>query len=155
MELRNVDKLDAGKRGDLLQRELVERGIGATSAHTIGEALVSDASKSSAILALLRYGFNSRERSSPVRSAGAILVASAAGASIPIVPWFFLHGTAAILTSLGIACVASVIIGGALGAQSSGRWIGSALRQLALVVLAATLTYEIGRLFQQFVVTTK
>ncbi len=151
-ELRTVDKLDAGKRGDILQRELVERGIGIRSAHTIGSALVRDASKSSAILGLLRYGFNSRDRGSPIRSAGTTLVASATGALIPIVPWFFLSGTGAILASLGIASVASVIIGGVLGVQSSGRWFGSALRQLALVVCAAALTYEIGRLFQQFTV---
>ncbi len=151
-ELRTVDKLDAGKRGDILQRELVERGIGVRSAHTIGTALVRDASKSSAILGLLRYGFNSRDRGSPIRSAGTTLVASAGGALIPIVPWFFLSGTNAILASLGIASVASVIIGGVLGVQSSGRWFGSALRQLALVVCAAALTYEIGRLFQQITV---
>jgi VIT1/CCC1 family predicted Fe2+/Mn2+ transporter len=148
MELRSVDQLDAGKRGEILQQELLERGIGPTSAHTIGDALVSDASKSSAILGLLRYGFNSRDRSSPVRSAGATLVASAAGALIPILPWFFLNGIAAVLTSLGVACVAAAIIGGAIGTQSSGRWIGSAVRQLVLVALAAVVTYEMGRLFQ-------
>jgi VIT1/CCC1 family predicted Fe2+/Mn2+ transporter len=149
MELRKVDKLDAAKRDVIFQEELVERGIGAKNARTIGDALVADESKSSAILGLLRYGFNSRERGSPVRSASATLVASAGGAIIPIIPWFFLNGSAAVFTSLGLACVAAGIIGGTLGIRSSGRWVLSALRQLLLVILAAAVTYELGRLFHQ------
>lgn len=68
---------------------------------------------------------------------------------MPIIPWFFLHWATAIFVSSGFSCAAAAIIGGALGIQSSGRWIASSRRQLTLVVLAATVTYEIGRLFQQ------
>ena len=103
------------------------------------------------ILGLLRYGINFGDRSSPVRSASAVFLASVAGALVPIVPWLFLSGKAAILASSGMACIAALIIGGVLVTQSSGKWIPSALRQLALVSAAAAVTYETGHLFQALV----
>lgn len=147
-ELRHVDQLDERARETILEEELMEHGVGRSSARVIGDALVADASKSSAILGLIRYGFNARDRSSPLRSAIATFIASAAGALVPIVPWFFLSGRPAIIFSLILASVAAVIIGGILGAQSSGNWHSGALRQLGLVLCAAAVTYEIGHVFQ-------
>ncbi len=104
--------LGAEERGDILQEELLEHGIGTSSAPAIGDALAAGASKSSAILGLLRYGINAGDRSSPVRSALAAFLASVAGALLPIVPWFFLSGKVAIVASSGTACIAALIIGG-------------------------------------------
>jgi VIT1/CCC1 family predicted Fe2+/Mn2+ transporter len=148
LELKNVDALDADARGDLLEQELIGRGIGLGSAHIIGDALVADASKSSSVLGLLRYGFRANDRSSPLRSAFATLLSSGAGALVPIVPWFFFSGMPAIISSLLAACVVAVVIGALIGNASNGRWLPSALRQLGLVLLAATVTYEIGHLLR-------
>jgi VIT1/CCC1 family predicted Fe2+/Mn2+ transporter len=145
-ELRQIDLLDAPARSAILQEELVLRGIAISSARAIGTALVADASKSSAALGLLRYGFNARERGSPLRSAFATLLASAAGALVPILPWYFVSGRAAIVASLSFSSVAAVIIGALIGRRSSGDWLPSAVRQLSLVLLAAAVTYEAGRL---------
>ena len=146
-ELREIDHLDGNARARILQRELVDRGIGRANARTIGTALVAEGARSSSVLGLLRYGLNPRDRSSPVRSALSTALTSAAGALVPIVPWFFLSGGLAIVSSLASASVAAAIIGGILGRAADGNWLRGALRQFGLVVLAAGITYEIGRLF--------
>jgi VIT1/CCC1 family predicted Fe2+/Mn2+ transporter len=146
-ELREVDRLDEKARVRILERELVDRGIASANANTIGTALVADAARSSNILGLLRYGLNPRDRSSPLRSALSTLLTSCAGALVPILPWFFTSGTLAISLSLASASIAAAIIGGLLGRTTDGNWLRAALRQVALVVLAAGITYEIGRLF--------
>lgn len=153
-ELRAVDRLDEKARASILERELVERGIGSVNAKTIGAALVADAARSSNVLGLLRYGLNPRDRSSPIRTAASTLLTSAGGALVPILPWFFTSGTAAIVLSLGSAGIAVMIIGAVLGRNSDGNWLRGALRQLGLVLVAAAVTYEVGRLFHGIVNVT-
>jgi VIT1/CCC1 family predicted Fe2+/Mn2+ transporter len=71
----------------------------------------------------------------------------AAGALVPLVPWFFTEGSAGILLSAALTAIASVFVGAWIS-WSSGRalWQG-AVRQLSIVVLASAVTYGIGSLF--------
>ncbi|HVA39002.1 MAG TPA: VIT1/CCC1 transporter family protein [Candidatus Dormibacteraeota bacterium] len=146
-ELHGFDRLDRTARERVVERELIERGIGRASARAIGSALVTDVAQVSMILGLLRYGFNPRDHSSPLRSTAMTFVTSAAGALVPILPWFFLSGRVAILSSLASASAAAVVMGGILGSGTDGQWLRGALRQLGLTLLAAGITYELGRLF--------
>jgi VIT1/CCC1 family predicted Fe2+/Mn2+ transporter len=147
-ELRPVDRLGEREQASTLERELIGRGIGPASSHVIGGALVADPLKASATLGMIRYGFRTRDRSSPLRAAWTTLVASAAGALVPIVPWFFTGGRNAVIASLALAGIAAAIIGGILGGQSSGNWAAGAARQLVLVLLASGVTYGIGLALQ-------
>jgi VIT1/CCC1 family predicted Fe2+/Mn2+ transporter len=147
-ELRPVDRLDQREKASTLEDALVERGIGRASSHVAGGALVSDTAKASAILGMIRYGFNARDGSSPLRAAWTTLIASAIGAAIPIVPWFFIGGYRAVIDSLALAALAAAIIGGVLGRQSSGNWASGAARQVLLVLLAAGVTYGTGLAFR-------
>ena len=71
----------------------------------------------------------------------------AVGAIVPLVPWFITSGTPAIIASIIATAVASVAVGGWVS-HSSGRPIAQgALRQLAIVVVVAAVTYTIGRVF--------
>ena len=72
----------------------------------------------------------------------------AIGAVIPLVPYVFgMSGYAAILVSLAIVGVALLMTGGLVGIMS-GRapWLG-ALRQLAIGLTAAGITFALGNLF--------
>jgi VIT1/CCC1 family predicted Fe2+/Mn2+ transporter len=61
-------------------------------------------------------------------------------------PWFFIGGTAAVVSSIGLVAVTAVILG-ILLAQATGRpaW-RSAARQVLVSMLAAGVTYAVGRL---------
>lgn len=82
---------------------------------------------------------------SPYLAALSSLVSFMVGAVIPLLPWFFLSGAPAVAASVSLVAVSSVLAGVALS-QATGRSpVRSALRQLAVSMLAAGLTYVIGR----------
>jgi len=60
----------------------------------------------------------------------------------------FTGGRNAVVESLALSGIAAAIIGAILGAQSSGNWAFGAARQVALVLLAAGVTYAIGLALQ-------
>ena len=68
------------------------------------------------------------------------------GALLPLLPWFFLSGGAAIVWSIGIGIIASLAVGALLGRFTGRSKVFSALRQLGVAVLAASVTYGVGRL---------
>jgi vacuolar iron transporter family protein len=52
-----------------------------------------------------------------------------------------------VVWSVVLTCIASLGVGAIVGRSGSGNPARSALRQLAIVVLAAAVTYGIGKLF--------
>lgn len=83
---------------------------------------------------------------SPYPAAAASFVSFSLGAVIPLVPWFFMRGGGAVGVSIGLVVIVSVVLG-LLLAQATGRssW-RSALRQVVVSMLAAGVTYGVGRL---------
>jgi VIT1/CCC1 family predicted Fe2+/Mn2+ transporter len=70
------------------------------------------------------------------------------GAVLPLLPWFFISGTAAVLASVIIGAVAAVALGASIGSFSGqGLW-RTAGRQLLAAVVAASVTYGVGRLLR-------
>ncbi len=100
-----------------------------------------------AVYARGKLGINPDELGSAWGSAGSSLLMFSAGALVPLLPWFAVSGQAAILFSLGVSMVAALGIGAYLGKTTNDRWIRSALRQLFVLVLGASVTYIIGRIF--------
>jgi VIT1/CCC1 family predicted Fe2+/Mn2+ transporter len=68
------------------------------------------------------------------------------GALVPLIPFFLAEGTAATIASAGMTALALLIVG-ALTARLTGRptWLSS-LRQLAIGMSAALVTFVIGRI---------
>jgi vacuolar iron transporter family protein len=83
---------------------------------------------------------------SPWGAAISSFVTFSFGALLPLIPFFFAGGTGAAVIAGAIAAVALVTVG-ALTSLLTGRSpIFSAMRQLSIGVLAAVVTYGIGRL---------
>ncbi len=70
----------------------------------------------------------------------------AAGAIIPVVPFFFLEGTPAVLWSLGLAAIGLFVLGAATALVTGTPVAKTGLRSLVLGLLAAGITYAIGSL---------
>jgi len=83
---------------------------------------------------------------SPWGAAISSFVMFAFGALLPLIPFFFRGGTGAALIASAIAAI-SLLVVGALTSLLTGRSpVFSAARQLMIGVLAAVVTYGIGRL---------
>ncbi len=92
-------------------------------------------------------GLDPEDLGSPVQAAGSSFVMFAIGAAVPVIPFLFLAGTAAVLVAAGVAGVVLGGVGMLVGFLSgTSPWRGGA-RMLALGALAAGITYGVGRLF--------
>ncbi len=88
-------------------------------------------------------GVDSSELPSPIQAALLSFISFAIGALIPLLPYLF--GATVLWLSLAVTAVALAITGGAV-ARLTGRPIAlGALRQVGLAVLAAGVTYAVGR----------
>jgi VIT1/CCC1 family predicted Fe2+/Mn2+ transporter len=70
----------------------------------------------------------------------------ATGAIIPVIPFFFLTGTPAVLTSLGLAAIGLFLLGAATALVTGTDVLRKGARSLLLGLTAAGVTYAIGTL---------
>jgi vacuolar iron transporter family protein len=68
------------------------------------------------------------------------------GAFIPLAPWLVGGGTAAVVWSIVLSGIAALALGAVLGQLTGRSRLLSALRALGITVLAAGITYSVGRL---------
>ncbi len=132
---------------DTLTDRLVGTGFTRETARRVATELPLDHVSFLDFTAQTVFGVNPAELGSPRVAALSSLCLFAAGAAVPLVPWFLAHGAVAVTVSIVLTALASAAVGGWVS-RSAGRsaWTG-ALRQLAIVVLAAAVTSGVGALF--------
>ena len=132
---------------DQLTDKLVDAGLATDTAQRAATELPLDERRFLDFSARTVFGINPDELGSPTTAAVSSLALFAAGAAVPLLPWFFVDGTTATFISVGATVAASMTVGAWIS-TSAGRqaWRG-ALRQLLIVLAAATVTYGIGTLF--------
>jgi VIT1/CCC1 family predicted Fe2+/Mn2+ transporter len=121
------------------------RGINPTVARDMVNEVMQDPQLALETHAREELGIHLGSLGSPVQAALSSFVTFAVGAFIPLLPWLFTRGTAAVVLSVVLAAAASVIVGGVLAAFTERPKLRSALRQLAITTVAAAITYGVGR----------
>ncbi|HEX7160674.1 MAG TPA: VIT1/CCC1 transporter family protein [Trebonia sp.] len=128
------------------QAELVgmlrRRGISAATARLAAAEISAHPEQALTVHAIEELGVNPTELPSPYVAAGASLVAFAAGAIIPLLPYAL--GFDALEVALGLSALAAVAGGGLVSRLTDRPFWRGALRQLVLGALAAGITYLIG-----------
>jgi len=81
---------------------------------------------------------------SPGGAAASSFVAFAAGAAIPVVPFFFGSGTAALAAAAGLAGIVLFIVGALISLLTNRPVVRSGARQLAIGAVTAAGTYVVG-----------
>lgn len=123
------------------------KGLPADQATALASRLMADTNTALDTLAREELGIDPNELGgSALVAAGASFALFATGAMFPILPFFFLRGSEAILWGL-IASGAALGAVGALTSLFTGRaMVFSALRQVVIGASAAATTYFIGKL---------
>ncbi|HEX2119165.1 MAG TPA: VIT1/CCC1 transporter family protein, partial [Acidimicrobiales bacterium] len=89
-------------------------------------------------------GIDPNSLGQPVSAAVSSFLTFSIGATIPLVPYLFGSGTAAMVVAVVLGVVAALTVG-ALLARFTGRPMGrSALRQLLFSAVPAAITFAIG-----------
>jgi VIT1/CCC1 family predicted Fe2+/Mn2+ transporter len=132
---------------EALESIMLADGVEPDTAHSAAVEIGRDPEKAMAVYARGKLGINPSELGSAWGSAGSSFVMFSLGAFVPLLPWFSIGGVKAILTSLLLSVIAAIGIGAYLGRTTTGRWLFAALRQLLVLIIAASATYLIGRIF--------
>ncbi|MFN2606461.1 MAG: VIT1/CCC1 transporter family protein [Acidimicrobiales bacterium] len=144
----DMERLELKRRPDHERAELVQlyrsRGIESSVAEDLAEALMRDPEIALETHAREELGIHPGSRGSPVAAAVSSFLAFAAGALLPLLPWFFGAGTAAIVVSVVIGVIAALAVGAALARFTGRSATRSALRQLVWSAVPAAVTYAIG-----------
>jgi vacuolar iron transporter family protein len=127
-----------------LAESFVERGLDRALAHQVAEQLSRDPAQALQEHSQAELGVNPQQLPSPWMAASSSFVFFAVGALLPLLSYLF--GSHALWPALVVSAV-SLLAAGAITAGFTGRprWYGG-LRQLLLGVLAAGVTYLVGRL---------
>jgi VIT1/CCC1 family predicted Fe2+/Mn2+ transporter len=122
----------------------IDRGIEPDVASAMARSAMSDPQLALETHAREELGINPSSLGSPVAAAASSFVAFAIGALLPVLPWFFTSGGAAIVASVIVGAIIALVVGGALASFTGRSRVFSALRQLGIAVIAAGATTLVG-----------
>jgi VIT1/CCC1 family predicted Fe2+/Mn2+ transporter len=123
------------------------KGLDPAEAKSLSAEIISRPEAALDVLAREELGLDPQELGgSPWTAAGTSFVLFALGAVIPLIPFFLVRGFPAVLWSVGLSAVALFGIGAAITLFTGRGVLRTGLRQLALGLGAAGVTYGIGRL---------
>ncbi|HET7744452.1 MAG TPA: VIT1/CCC1 transporter family protein [Gaiellaceae bacterium] len=146
VERRELELYPEAERAELAAL-YAAKGIPEEEAGRLAESIVSNQAVALDTMAREELGIDPELRSaSPWKAAGSSFGLFCVGAIVPILPYFFLGGTTAVVVSTLASALALFGIGAAITLVTATSWIRSGFRQVAFGVVAAALTYGVGRL---------
>ena len=122
-----------------------ERGVTADIADRMAEEMHRDPDVALETHAREELGIDPNQLGSPWMAAVSSFSAFCIGAVIPLLPWFFASGNGAVLASVILGAASALVIGALLSRFTGRSMARSALRQLGIAALAASVTYVVGR----------
>ncbi len=128
-----------------LSQIYASRGIDPDRAREMAQDIMADPDRALETHAREELGINPNSLGSPYGAALSSLLAFALGALLPLLPWFFAQGDAAVVASIVFAALGAVAIGVSLARFTGRSPVRSAARQLGIAVVAAGITFLIGR----------
>ena len=143
-----MERVELHRRPEAERRELAQlyrsRGVDADTADQLATALSRDPELALETHAREELGIDPNELGRPVSAAVSSFVTFSIGASIPLLPYFFATGTAALIAAVVLGAVAALAVGAFL-ARFTGRPVArSAARQLLFSAVPAAATYALG-----------
>lgn len=140
--IRSEPEAETKELAEIYQR----RGLSPQAATFLAEQMMKTPEMALEAHAREEIGIDPSALISPYPPALFSLVSFAVGAAVPLVPWFFLSGATAVAVSATLVAVAAVIVGLALSKATGRSPLVSSARQLVVSMLAAGVTYLVGRL---------
>lgn len=124
----------------------VRRGIDQPTAERVARQLSLDPDVALEVHAREELGVAPDAGGSPLGAASSSFGAFCLGAFIPIVPWLFASGAAAVVVSLIVATLLAVAVGTALSVVTRRSLVSGAVRQVALTLVSCGVTALVGSL---------
>lgn len=143
-----IERVEIARRPENERRELVQiyrnRGVDAALAEDLATEMHRDPELALETHAREELGIDPAELGSPLGAAVSSFVAFAFGAVLPLLPWFFGRGDAAVAGSVAIGALAALGVGVAVARFTERPVVRVALRQLAFAAAAAGVAFAVG-----------
>jgi VIT1/CCC1 family predicted Fe2+/Mn2+ transporter len=145
-----VEREELAEEPEAERRELAAmyraRGVAPEDADTVARILSANAHLALDTHARLELGIDPDAGGSAGKAAVVSFFSFALGALLPLLPWLFTGGTAAVIGSIVIGAVAALALGGIIGSFTGRGVLRTALRQLVAATIAASVTFGVGSL---------
>jgi vacuolar iron transporter family protein len=128
-----------------LTQMYVDRGVEPTLAEQVARQLSRDPEQALRVHAQAELGVDPHQLPSPWTASGSSLLSFSVGAFVPLLPYAL--GADSMVISAVLSVLALFVAGVATSRFTSRGWLYSGVRQLALGVVAAAVTYGVGLLF--------
>ena len=122
------------------------RGVHPDTAEQVAAELMADPERALEAHAREELGIDPASLGSPLGAATGSFVSFGVGAVVPLVPWFFSEGTAAVVASIVLAVISAAVLGVALATFTGKSKLFSAARQALIAAGAAGFTFAVGSL---------
>jgi VIT1/CCC1 family predicted Fe2+/Mn2+ transporter len=146
----SIEREELRRHPESEHRELValyvSRGVPAEAAEQVATALAKDPELALEVHTREELGVNPGSIGSPPAAAASSFGSFAVGAVVPLVPWFFGSGNAAVVASIILGAVAALAVGLGVAYFTGRSRVRTALRQLGIAAVVAAVTYGIGTL---------
>ena len=144
----DIERRELERHPEAETRELAatfqSRGIEPDDAHRIAAAIMRDPDVALDVHAREELGVRPGQTGSPWQAALSSFVSFAVGALIPLMPWFFTSGRTALIASVLLGASSALAIGWTVAIFTERSRVMSAVRQLGIAAIAASVTYGIG-----------
>jgi VIT1/CCC1 family predicted Fe2+/Mn2+ transporter len=122
------------------------KGLPVAEAEALSTRIIADRGVALETLAREELGLNPEGLGSPYGVAISSFLAFAAGALIPLLPWFFGSSNVFFLASIVLGGLGMFAVGAAVSLFTGRNFVYAGVRQLAIGGVAAAITYTIGRI---------
>jgi VIT1/CCC1 family predicted Fe2+/Mn2+ transporter len=124
-----------------------QRGVGPEQARRLAIAIMADPEVALDVHTREELGVAPDGLGSPVAAAWSSFVAFSIGAMLPLVPWFFGGGAAAVVASLVLAFLAAAFVGALIARYTERSIFRTSLRQVLVAAVSCGVTFAIGSAF--------
>jgi VIT1/CCC1 family predicted Fe2+/Mn2+ transporter/rubrerythrin len=123
------------------------KGLSEAEANQLAERLSKNEDAFLTALAYEELGLSEERLPNPWISMVSASVSTGVGAIVPVLPYFFLSGTATILTAFVVSLVGHFVVGAAKSLVTIRSWWASGLEMTLIGVIVGVVTYGVGSLF--------
>jgi VIT1/CCC1 family predicted Fe2+/Mn2+ transporter len=144
----DIERQSIAKQPEMEARELAalyrRRGADPEIARRMAEQVHEDPEVALDVHAREELGVDPDGTGDPVAAALSSFIAFSFGALIPLLPWFFAEGNAAVVASALLGLIASATVGAVLARFTERSMIRTAGRQMGWAIAACAVTWVIG-----------
>jgi VIT1/CCC1 family predicted Fe2+/Mn2+ transporter len=120
------------------------KGLTASEAKAVVDRIAEDPEKLFAAIAIEEFGSADAERGDAVQAALAGGISTAVGAMVPVIPFFFLSGTAGVIVAASVSLVAHFAVGAAKSLFTLRTAWSAGLEMTAAGAIVGGATYLLG-----------